>query len=95
MSTSTETNGTPDLAAECKKWENLCGEMLAERLKLREELARTQTERDSYRKTVLDFMRKDLSPPPYTKEQMLAFVGQAEPFDEFIAEIGREYGGEP
>lgn len=31
--------GSPDLAAECKRWENLCAELLAEREKLRAELA--------------------------------------------------------
>jgi hypothetical protein len=40
--------GLPDPVAECKKWENLCGELLAERQKLRDDLANAETERDRY-----------------------------------------------
>ena len=37
---------TPDLAAECKKWEQRYAEIIEERDRLRAELAKTQQERD-------------------------------------------------
>ena len=68
--------GSTDLTAECKKWEKLCGELLAERESLRAEMATVQREHDHYLKIVYHFMGKDHQPPAFTKEEALACVGQ-------------------
>lgn len=63
--------GSSDLVAECKKWENLCADLLAQRQKLREELAKAQAERDRYEKAL---MRTECENYvcPYTKEELFA-----------------------
>lgn len=79
--------GAGDVAADCKKWEQLCGELLAEREKLRDQLERMRTERDRYRKSLGHLVCKDLLEPEFTKEEMLAFVDRAPPLEELIAEL--------
>jgi len=69
-----------------------CAELAEERDRLRAELGKVTSERDQYLKTVYHFMCKDYQPPPFTKEEMLAFVDQAPPLGEFIAELEREMG---
>jgi len=90
MSKPTETNGALDLAAECKKREQQCAELMEERDRLRTELAKVKSERDSYLKTVYYYLRKEAPAPDFTKEEMLACVGQEPPLEEFIAELERE-----
>jgi hypothetical protein len=51
--------GSSDFAAECKKWEKLCGELLVEREKLRAELANLQGEHDACRSSLLHLAWKD------------------------------------
>ena len=80
--------GSGDVAGDCKKWEQLCGDLLAEREMLREELERTRTERDGYRKSLGHLLCKDLPPPPFaTKEEMLANAVYDPPLEEFIESL--------
>ena len=90
MSTAIEKNDTSDLAAECKKWEQRCAQMIEERERLRAELAKMKAECELYRKSLFRQMCKEYTPPNFTKEEMLAFVDQAPPLQEFIAELERE-----
>jgi hypothetical protein len=83
--------GLPDPVAECKKWENLCGELLAERQKLREDLANAETERDRYLKSLYHFVGKDYV-CPYTDEEMLACVDREAPLRELIADLQLDMG---
>jgi hypothetical protein len=94
MSNPTETNGTPDLAAECRKWESRCAELTEERDRMRAELAKLQAERDQYLKTVYYFVSKDYTPPDFTKEEALALAETEPTFAELIAELEREYAPE-
>jgi predicted nuclease with TOPRIM domain len=79
--------GSSDLAAECKKWENLCGDLLAERQKLREELAQMQREYDACRKTLFHLKCKDYTPPEITDKEALAYVDLRPSIHELIAEL--------
>ncbi len=90
MSHSIQTNGDADLAADCRKWQARSAELLEERNRLAAELAQVRSERDSYLKTVHHFMRKELPAPTYTKEELLACVGQDQPLAEFIADLKRD-----
>ena len=79
--------GTTDLAAECKRWENLCGELLVERQLLREDLAKTQRERDQYLKSLYHLLCKDYTPPDFDKEEVLAHLDDHPTMEEIIAEL--------
>ena len=87
MSTAMETNGTSDLAAECKKWEQRCAQMIEERERLRAELAKTQAECDLYRKSLFHQLCKDYSPPNVTREEVLARLDAEPSIQEIIAEF--------
>ena len=54
--------GFSDAGAECKKWEKLCGDLLAEREKLRLELAKKHGECELYRKSLFHLKCKDYKP---------------------------------
>jgi hypothetical protein len=58
--------GSADAAAECKKWENLCGELLAEREMLRAEIAAIRKEYDASRNAFFQLQCKTYA-PNYTK----------------------------
>jgi|ERR1017187_9844225 hypothetical protein len=82
--------GSSDLAAECKKWEKLCGELLAEREKLREELAQMGRMYDACAKSLFHLKCKDYSPPDFTEEETaaaLAHVDDKPTILELIAEL--------
>jgi hypothetical protein len=81
--------GSSDLAADCKKWENLCGELLAERQRLREDLAKTQSEREQYLKSLYHLLCKDYV-CPYTKEELFANAIFEPTMEEIIAELERD-----
>ena len=63
--------GSRDAAAECKKWEKLCGELLQEREKLRAELAHAQRERDAFQTAVMRLECENYQ-SPLTKEELFA-----------------------
>jgi hypothetical protein len=90
MSKPTDTNGTPDLAAAVKELEARCAELERERDALRADLVKLRGERDSYAKAVGSLMAKESSVPSFSREEMLAFVGQEPPLEELIAELERE-----
>jgi hypothetical protein len=68
-----------------------CEELIHERDGLKAALAKTQTERDGYLKTVYHFMCKDYVPPPFTKEEVFAHLDDKPSFEELIVELEREY----
>ena len=78
--------GSPDLTAECKKWETLCAELLAERQKAREELAKTQQERDQYLKSLYHVLRKDYK-PDFDQEIAFAHIDDKPTIQELIAKL--------
>lgn len=84
--------GSADLAADCKKWEKLCGELLAEREKLRDELAKTQAERDGYVKAL---MRAECENYvcPFTKEELFANAVYEPTIPEILAEVEKDQEG--
>lgn len=53
------TPGSADLAAECKKWEKLCGELLVDRDKLRAELDELRRMHDACCKTLFHLKCKE------------------------------------
>ena len=81
-----------DPAADCKKWENLCADLLAEREKLREDLAKVQIERDQYLKSLYHVLCKDYV-CPYTKEELLANAIYEPTLEEIVAELRRDGEG--
>lgn len=81
--------GSSDFAAECKKWEKLCAELLADRQELREELAKVQTERDGFYKAL---MRAECANYvcPYTMEELLANAVYEPTLPEIIANLKKD-----
>ena len=51
--------GSADLAADCKQWEKLCGELLAERAKLNTELNELRQMYDACSKTLFHLQCKE------------------------------------
>lgn len=84
--------GSSDFAADCKKWENLCAELLAERHRLREELAKAQTERDGFYRAL---MRAECENYvcPYTMEELLANAIYEPTIPEIVAELRKDQEG--
>ena len=83
--------GSADLTADCKNWESLCGELLAERQKLREELAKSRRERDQYLKSLYHFLCKDYK-PDFDRETAFAHIDDKPTIQELIAELERTPG---
>ena len=90
MATATETNGTPDLAAQCKKWERQCAELSEERDRLLAELAKTKSERDAYLKEVYFHFRKEAPAPSFTKEEVFAHLDDKPTIHDLIAELEQD-----
>ena len=87
--------GSSDTAGECKKWERLCAELLAEREKLRQDLAEARTERDDYLRAVYALLRKEDTPPDFTREEVeeaMAHLHDRPTIRDLIAEFEREIG---
>jgi hypothetical protein len=84
--------GSSDLTAECKKWEKLCGELLADRQKLREELAKLRAERDAYYKAL---MRAECENYvcPHSKEELFANAIYEPTIPELLAELEKRQEG--
>jgi hypothetical protein len=78
--------GSSDVAADCKKWENLCGELLAEREKLRDEFTQMQREYDACRLTLFHQWCKDYK-PDYDREVGFAHLDDKPTLQELIAEL--------
>ncbi len=73
--------GSQDPKAECEKWERLCGELLAERAKLRAELEQARLEKI--------FAEWDQEPVP-SMEEVYAQVDRTTTLDDIIAEMKKE-----
>ncbi len=78
--------GTADVAAECKKWEKLCGELLAEREKLRAEMAQMRREYDACKKSLFHLAFKD-DKFDYDREIAFAHLDDKPTLEELIAEL--------
>jgi hypothetical protein len=79
--------GSTDAVAECKKWEKLCAELLADREKLREELALTTRLYEACSKSLAQLQFKDYEPPEITNEQALACLAENPTLDEIIEKL--------
>ena len=81
--------GSADLAADCKKWENLCGELLAEREKLRADLAELQRMYDACSKTLFRLKCKDykFELDQRAQDDALAHIDDKPTVAEIIAEL--------
>ena len=82
--------GTPpgalDAVAECKKWEKLCGELLADRQRLTEELAKIREKCDAYQKNLYHLLCKDYK-PDFDKEFAFAHLDDKPTIQELIADL--------
>lgn len=78
--------GSSDLAAECKKWENLCGKLLAEREKMRTEAAQMRQEFDLCKKSLYYLVFKDET-PDFDLEVALSHIGDKPTLEELISQL--------
>jgi hypothetical protein len=85
MSIATQANGAK--IEETTSAPATIAELIAERDRLRAELAQTQTERDSYLKTVYYYLRKEAPIPTFTKEEVFAHIDDKPTFEDVVAEI--------
>jgi hypothetical protein len=74
---------------ELAHWQQLCREIIQERDRLREDLARTEKERDDYRKSLYAFTQKDI---PFTRQEVFAQLGKEESLRDLVAELERTKG---
>jgi hypothetical protein len=70
--------GGQDARDDCVKWERLCGELLAERAKLREELLRARFE---------EFCK---SYQPLTRKELEAMIDRENTIEDIIADLKKE-----
>ena len=71
--------GSQDPKAECERWQQLCGELLAERDRLRAELEKAR----------LDTICKDFAPIP-SMDEVFARIDRETSIDQLIADFKRE-----
>lgn len=76
--------GSVDAVAECKKWEKLCAELLAEREKLCDELAQMGRMYDACAKSLYQLKFEDYEPPVITDEEALACLDENPTLEEII-----------
>src|ERR1043165_7218970 len=80
--------GSQDAKAECEKWQRLCEELVAEREKLRVELAKAKAEQE---KIALRMMFQEfISMPKLTMEEIYARVDRTTSLEQIIADLRRE-----
>ena len=79
--------GWPDAVAECKKWEKLCADLLAERENLREELSQMERMYDACAKSLFHLKCKDYTPPEITNEEALAYLNEQPTLDQIIEKL--------
>jgi hypothetical protein len=78
--------GSSDLAAECKKWENLCADLLAQREKLRAELAQMCREFDICKKSLYHLVFKN-DAADFDLELALSHIDDKPTLEELIAQL--------
>ena len=78
--------GGKDARSDCEKWQRLCEELLAERERLRAQLANEKASRE---KAVLDAICKDYT-LPLTMEQVYALVDKETTMEQLMAELESE-----
>ncbi len=78
--------GSADLVAECKRLENLCRELSAEREKLRAELAQMRREFGACKKSLYYLVFKD-DKPDFDLEFALSHVDDKPTLEELIAQL--------
>lgn len=77
--------GTQDPKSECKRWERLCDDLLAEREKLRAELGKARLE--------MIFAEWDQEPVP-SREEVFANIDRETSFDDLIQLLKAELEAE-
>ena len=80
--------GALDAKAECEKWQRLCAELIVQRQRLREELAKAQADRDASVKAWLRLECENFE-SPYTREELFSFLDQRPTIQEVIEELER------
>jgi hypothetical protein len=78
--------GISDAAGDCKNWEKLCGELIAERERLRSELAQMRREYEACQKSLFQLICKDYK-PDYDREVAFAHIDDKPTVEELIAEL--------
>jgi hypothetical protein len=81
------TPGASDPASECKKWETLCGTLLAERESLRAELAKSQADCLQFRNALLQRFRAEFKPDDFDEAVGFAHLKDKPTLRELIAEL--------
>ena len=81
--------GSSDLAVDCKKWENLCGELIGEREKLRAELTELRRMYEACSKTLFHLKCKDwkFEFDPSAHADALAHIDDKPTVAEIITEL--------
>jgi hypothetical protein len=83
--------GSSDLVADCKKWEKLCGELLAEREKMRADAAKMRREFDLCKKSLYHVVFKDAK-NDFDLEVALAHLNDKPTLEELIAQLEQAPG---
>src|SRR4051794_16177457 len=81
--------GAQTAEAEREKLIALCNELLADRERLRAELAAARAERDDFRQGILVLTRKEF---PFSKEELLAQVSRGPSLRELVNELKKDAG---
>jgi hypothetical protein len=81
--------GTKDAQTECKQWEQLCGELLTERMRLQAELARAEVQNKANERAIAAMVWKD-SKFDMTMEEVFAQVDKETSLEQIIAELEAE-----
>jgi hypothetical protein len=79
--------GTEELKAELERCVQMCQELLAERERLRVEMARIAAERDQYLKSLYHYIAKEEEAAPFDEEKMLAEARHQPPLRQLIGEL--------
>ena len=83
-----------DVSADCKKWEQLCGELLCEREKLRAELRETSRQLEACAQTLFRMQCKDYK-PTFTKADVdaaFAKINEKPSVQDIVTELATAQG---
>ena len=81
------TSGSGAVKKELARWQELCRELLAERERMRAELAQVREERDQYIQRVYYLIREDV---PFTREEVFASLGKSPSIEDWIKKFRGE-----
>jgi hypothetical protein len=83
--------GTAEMKAELERCVQMCQELLAERDRMRLDLARLAAEHDQYLKSLYHYIAKEEEAVDFDEEKLLAEARSQPPLRQLIAEL--EQGG--